>query len=89
MIKAIVLSPSYNYYTLYIRNKGLNPHEYPYYIPNSPEKIRGLDSAIPIYWLEGWSENNYSKNDIQALKARFNNHTNISKGWIENEGFKF
>lgn len=88
MIKAVVLSPSYNYYTLYIRNKRLNPYEYPYYIPNSPEKIKGLSRDIPFYCLEGWSENKYTVEDIKFITSRFT-IKELSKGWVENEGIIF
>ena len=87
-IKAVVLSRNYNYYTLYIRNKGLNPYEYPYYMPNAIHKIRGLKRETPFFGLEGWSENNYSAEDIKFITSRFK-IKEISKGWIENEGFKF
>ena len=89
MIKAVVLSPSYNYYTLYIRNKRLNPREYPYYMGDEVGKIRGLSKDLPFYFLEGWLENeSYTQKDIQHIKQR-HPIKELSKGWIENEGFGF
>jgi hypothetical protein len=90
MIKAVVLARNYNYYTMYIRNKGLNPYDYPYYMGDAPEKLKGLDTRTPVYWLEGWSENvGYTGADFKEIKRRFTIHKNISESWIENEGFKF
>jgi hypothetical protein len=89
MIKAVILSPSFNYYTLYIRNKGLNPHEYPYYMGDALGKIRGLSRELPFFFLEGWSENeNYTGSDIRYIK-QLHPIKEISKGWIENEGIMF
>lgn len=89
MIKAVVLSPSYNYYTLYIRNKKLNPYEYPYYMGNNLQKIRGFNCDLPFYFLEGWSDNEkYTKEDIDYIKNRYE-ITPVAKGWIENEGLVF
>jgi hypothetical protein len=89
-IKAIVLSPSYNYYTLYIRNKGLEPYEYPYYMGDRADLLKKIDPSTPVYWLEGWSENEeYTGNDFKYIKKRFSIHKNIAESWIENEGFKF
>jgi hypothetical protein len=89
-IKAVVLSPSYNYYTLYIRNKGLDPYEYPYYMGKRIDKLQGIDPATPIYWLEGWVDNEcYTGEDFKFIKNRFSIHKNIAESWIENEGFKF
>lgn len=89
MIKAVVLSPSYNYYTLYIRNKGLDPHEYPYYMGDSKAKIMGLRRDIPFYFLEGWSENeSYTQKDVQFIKDRYP-IKELTKGWVENESSFF